>query len=461
MKVLVTSRKLLGVGFVGDGANDSKAIKNADFGVAMSTDLNRFVSSFKAEPYDIGAVRKIIIQGRATVETTFQNFRFVLLANVFMSICLLFLGVSRLDFTSIDVAILEFGFITPLALLYLSTPARNSLSLLLPPKSFITSSTLIKLFLQIFLFAIFSYVVIRVVHSELEFKPLEEIEAHQLRAEMDLGFFMANKCLLILLSVCISLLALAIAHGYPFRKSVFSNNIFAVVYTVLALSLLAFFVNDWKSFEGQYWWSRWASFTHLPDMSGILILKIVIMSFACGFFLFFLEKVLQAYSIHNQTKRVTSKMRKLERIRNLQASSALQESQTAISGPQTPRSQKRKRKPKRLARYHSTRNRKNPLVKVYQETKLDAISEEDQDWSDVDSKSTNSRNNLSSFLNDTNNESGIFQNLEEGFDNSAGSISFNASLPILDSSKQGKRFLKSAGSGDIISKNKKDDKQKE
>ena len=184
------------------------------------------------------------------------------------------------------------------------------------------------------------------------------------------------------------------------------------------------------------------------------------MSIVCGLLLFFLEKVLQAYSIHNQTKRVTSKMRKLERIRNLQASSALQESQSAISGPQTPRSDKRKRRPKRLARYHSTRNRKNPLVKVYQETKLDAISEEDQDWSDVDSKSTNSRNNLSSFLNDTNNESGIFQNLDAGFDNSAGSISFNASLPILDSSKQGNRFLKSAGSKDIIPKNNKDNNPK-
>ena len=82
---------------------------------------------------------------------------------------------------------------------------------------------------------------------------------------------------------------------------------------------------------------------------------------------------------------------------------------------------------------------------------MDAITEEEQDWSDVDSQTTNSRQDMSSFLHDDGNESGIFQNLDSGFDNSAGSISFNASLLRVDSSREGAGMFKSSkGKRDVV-----------
>ena len=317
-KILVSKPEKLTVGFIGDGANDSKAIQTADFGVGLSEDLNSFGANFQAEIDDIHAVTKVIVEGRSTLEKMLQNFRFVLLGNVYLTLCLVVLSFRKLDFTSVDNAVTDYLFITPLALMFLLTPARGSLSLLLPSQSFLTLSIVCRIFGHILIFGGFLFASVHLVETEQTYKSPFEIEGSLDRAEMDGGFFVLNKLVFLVLICAVSGLALGIARGYPFRRSPFEANKLTLVFCAVVLVLGVLLVNDWELLNSLVVWHWVQRLARIPFIDSTLLLKVLSVGVVAGAFIFCFEKICDHYEVLAATGEAASRLKKMKHLQKLE-----------------------------------------------------------------------------------------------------------------------------------------------
>jgi predicted P-type ATPase len=317
-RVLVSTPNKLSVGFVGDGANDSKAIRAANFGIGLSDDLNSFGANFQADVSDIGSIYEVIIQGRSTLEKMLQNFRFVLLGNVYLTLCLIFLSFRKLDFTSLDNALADYLFITPIALLFLWTPSRKKLSLLLPSQSFLTLSIVLRILGHIIIFGIFLTTTVYIIESDIQYKTPSEISQITERAEMDSGFYLMNKLVFIILIFSIVGLGIGIARGYPFRESPMDANKFTLVFCLLALIIGIFTTNDWNFMDTTIVWKWIQQISRTPNIEFILLVKVVFVGVIASFFIFLFEKICDGYELWISTIEAESKLKKMKRIHQLE-----------------------------------------------------------------------------------------------------------------------------------------------
>ena len=52
------------VAFVGDGSNDSLALRTANVGLSIGNDESSFSASFYTKRYDISSIKDILIEGK-------------------------------------------------------------------------------------------------------------------------------------------------------------------------------------------------------------------------------------------------------------------------------------------------------------------------------------------------------------------------------------------------------------
>lgn len=66
------------VGFVGDGSNDTMALKAANVGLSIGNDESSFSASFYTKRMEIASIVDILIEGKVCLGNAFQNFNFYL-----------------------------------------------------------------------------------------------------------------------------------------------------------------------------------------------------------------------------------------------------------------------------------------------------------------------------------------------------------------------------------------------
>ena len=66
----------------GDGANDCGALKQAAVGISLSEAEASIAAPFTSKEQDIRCVIKLLIEGKASITTTFQAFKFIELYSV-------------------------------------------------------------------------------------------------------------------------------------------------------------------------------------------------------------------------------------------------------------------------------------------------------------------------------------------------------------------------------------------
>ena len=64
-------------GMCGDGANDCGALKTAAIGISLSEAEASIAAPFTSKQQDIRCVVKLLIEGKASLTTTFQAFKFM------------------------------------------------------------------------------------------------------------------------------------------------------------------------------------------------------------------------------------------------------------------------------------------------------------------------------------------------------------------------------------------------
>lgn len=67
------------VGMCGDGANDCVALKQADAGISLSDAEASIAAPFTSKVRDISSVISLLIEGRASLASSFQSFKIILL----------------------------------------------------------------------------------------------------------------------------------------------------------------------------------------------------------------------------------------------------------------------------------------------------------------------------------------------------------------------------------------------
>lgn len=131
------------VGMCGDGANDCIALKQADTGISLSEAEASIAAPFTSKIQDISCVVTLLKEGRASLATTFQSFKFIELYSMiqFFSVTMLYLNSSNLNdpqFTYIDI-----GVLVPLCIFQSWTGAYPKLGKQLPQDSLFTPPVLV------------------------------------------------------------------------------------------------------------------------------------------------------------------------------------------------------------------------------------------------------------------------------------------------------------------------------
>ena len=94
------------VGFVGDGANDCKALNAANLGLSIGNSESSITSSFSTTRDDIGSVMDIIIQGKFFLESSMQLYKISMASGLIDLFVICALAVLNLSFSNHHYAIL-------------------------------------------------------------------------------------------------------------------------------------------------------------------------------------------------------------------------------------------------------------------------------------------------------------------------------------------------------------------
>lgn len=177
-KMLVEYIQSIGltVGFCGDGANDCGALKAADIGISLSDSEASIAAPFSSNCKNISCVISVLLEGRASLATSFSCFKFMAMYSMiqFTSLILLYCFGSSLgdnQFVYIDLIL-----ILPLGMLMSRFQPSQTLSIKHPETKLISPSVLVSLLSQIFYQAvaqiyIYSLIIFDIGHQNLVLLP--------------------------------------------------------------------------------------------------------------------------------------------------------------------------------------------------------------------------------------------------------------------------------------------------
>ena len=86
--------------FTGDGTNDTCALRNADVGLSLSTEDASLAAPFTSLQFNISPVITLLKEGRASLVTCIECFKFMTLYSVIQSSAVLMLYFHSSDMTN-------------------------------------------------------------------------------------------------------------------------------------------------------------------------------------------------------------------------------------------------------------------------------------------------------------------------------------------------------------------------
>lgn len=272
------------VGFVGDGANDFKALNQADFGLSIDNTEASIASPFVSAQAELDVLEKLLIEGRLSVENFDQIFIYSICYTILDYICLLF--VIKLGFYYHNWKyIVEFLVRIPLLLLVCTIRPVSRLRRAVPHASligtrfFVTLAWCFAVSLVAFAFGL------AIIHRFPFFKPSADT-FNSVNLNVENHFSPQSSLLLLLLFVLNLANLLSVFKGRVVKRSWYSSWVL-VLYLgcFVAVLLLSFCTELFVTLEPVV--EFFVSYARVNDFATLVLLKWVFYCALCFLIFFF------------------------------------------------------------------------------------------------------------------------------------------------------------------------------
>ena len=100
----------------GDGSNDCLALREADVSVSLSPEKVSFAGDFNSEKRDISCIYDLLREGKCSLTTSIQTFKYMMLYSMIQSICVVLVAIYTSEVTDNQFLITDIFLIFPLEL---------------------------------------------------------------------------------------------------------------------------------------------------------------------------------------------------------------------------------------------------------------------------------------------------------------------------------------------------------
>lgn len=240
-------RKDYCVGFVGDGANDCKALQAANLGLSIGNSDSSIAASFSTSKEDISPVVDLLIEGKFTLENSVQSLSLSLYGSTTNNVTLIILAVYGLGFCDFDYALGVFYFLPAFVFMSMSQP-RENLNSFYPRPGIITKSYLLQFSLLSGFFIIVSCLFFPIMIKDEHHKFPGEIVEYS-NQDVNNMFFVENKLVFITNSFNFVVMMLVFHRGFPFKRPSY-ENFWLVMYFFISSFFLLFMLFFDYIYEG-------------------------------------------------------------------------------------------------------------------------------------------------------------------------------------------------------------------
>lgn len=204
------------IGMCGDGANDCKALKTADVGLSLSEAEASIAAPFTSKIPNISPIIKLLREGRTSIVTCFQVFKFMALYSMiqFSTVIILYNIASNLgnwQYLFIDLFI-----IVPMSLTMSRTGAYQKLDKSMPIGKLISVPVLLSVITQILIKLAELILIFYVLTRQSWFVPLDPYNDKNVLCYENTTLFLLSLTQYIAVVISFSV-------GKPFRKPMWTN----------------------------------------------------------------------------------------------------------------------------------------------------------------------------------------------------------------------------------------------
>ena len=219
----------------GDGANDCGALKSAHVGVSLSTEEASIAAHFSSEVFDISCISKLLLEGKASLVTSIQTFKYMMLYSLiqFISVTMLMILGSYLSdyqFLTSDLFI-----IFPIAFLISRTEATEKLTHHRPTGALISVPIVTSILSQTALMFLFQLIGWYALTFNNWYENYCANDEEKVFACYD------NTVVFLISNMQYLISAIAFSISYPFKKSIFTNYLL-ILCLFLAFSYSAYLI---------------------------------------------------------------------------------------------------------------------------------------------------------------------------------------------------------------------------
>lgn len=238
------------VGFCGDGANDSEALKQADVSVSLSNSEAVLAATFNTTRENISCVVDLFIEAKCSLETSLQNAKFVLFYSLLQFLCVLMVYMKAEEFNNMAYFTWDIVIFVPLSVFMNRTRAVDSLNSHNPETSLLNKELMVSLFGQLGVSGLFIVLIQTLAYSYSSNLEIYEVTASK-GDQGDSLFYRDTQGLIFYASLLTIWSAVFFSRGYPFKLSVFTNK--ALIAWVTLCTLLAMVLSFSKFLPAPYW----------------------------------------------------------------------------------------------------------------------------------------------------------------------------------------------------------------
>jgi len=226
----------------GDGANDCAALRTAHVGVSLSAEEASIAAGFTSKIPDVSCIFELLREGKCSLTTSIQTFKYMMLYSMIQFICVTLLMVYITYLTDFQFLVSDLFIIFPLEWFLAMTHPYDKLTHHYPVSGLLSFPVISSIIVQTILVFIFQFAGYQILKKHYKFENIcdfddksDPLPCH----ENTIFFLIAHFQYLIL--------ALAFSVSKPFRQRIYKN------WPLMIYLILIFFYSIWITINCDDW----------------------------------------------------------------------------------------------------------------------------------------------------------------------------------------------------------------